>query len=252
MLANTEASISTKTQNITANGHYQVTVPLSPFSKTFSFDLGLDAFLKAKTAGNVHAEINPTLTIGFDVTAGAASLDVGQTRFDVGFALSLPGFQGTFSLNRLLFTKAVDAGTNFNGDLGFKFASGGALDAQFSGQANVLLDLSMSFVDPALNAPFNPTFHTTLELDWGFGANNQLAAPHISLVNVGLEADSFLHGFLGDVVKTAQKFTKPIQPFIDIFQTPVPILSASTAAKQSARSCSKAPAHQRLSKTVSS
>jgi hypothetical protein len=225
-LQNTEASIDSQTRNITANGHYQVTVPLPLLSKTFPFDLGLDAFLKAAAAGNVHAVINPTLMIGFDVTGGAASLDAGQTRFDIGFALSLPGFQGTFSLNGLLFTKAVDAGTSFNGDLGYRFASGGALNPQFSGEANVLLDLSMSFVDPALNAPFNPTFRTRLDLDWGFGTNNQLAAPHISLVNVGLEADSFLRGFLGDVVRTAQKFTKPIQPFIDIFQTPVPILSA--------------------------
>ena len=225
-LQNTEASINTQTQNITANGHYQVNVPLPSLSKTFSFDLGLDAFLKAKAVGNVHAEINPALTIAFDVSGGAASLDVGQTRFDIGFGLSLPGFQGTFSLNGLLFTKAVDAGTNFNGDLGFKFATGGALAAQFSGAANVLLDLSMSFVDPASNASFNPTFRTTLDMDWGFGANNQLAAPQISLVNMGLEAGSFLRGFLGDVVKTVQKFTKPIQPFVDIFQTPVPILSA--------------------------
>jgi hypothetical protein len=225
-LQNTEASINSQTQNVTADGHYQVTVPLPSLSKTFRFDLGLDAFLKATAAGSVHAEIDPTLTIGFDVTGGAASLDVGQTRLDIGFGLSLPGFQGTFSLNGLLFTKAVDAGTRFNGDLGFQFASGGALDAQFSGAANVLLDLSMSFVDPALNASFNPTFRTTLDVDWAFGANNQLAAPNISLVNVGLEADSFLRGFLGDVVKTAQKFTKPIQPFVDVFQTPVPILSA--------------------------
>jgi hypothetical protein len=206
-LGNTESSINSQTQNITANGHYQVAVPLPSLSKTFDFDLGLDAFLKATAAGNVNAEINPRLSIGFDVTAGVASLDVSQTRFDVGFGLSLPGFQGTFSLNGLLFTKAVDAGTSFNGDLGFKFAPGGALEPQFSGVANVRMDLSMSFVDPALNASFNPSFRTRLDMDWGFGTNNQLAAPNISLVNVGLDADSFLRGFLGDVIKTAQKFT---------------------------------------------
>ena len=225
-LQNTESSINSHTQNITANGHYQVNVPLPSLSKTSRFDLGLDAFLKAMAAGTVHTEINPTLKIAFDVTAGAASLDIGQTRLDIGFGLSLPGFQGTFSLNGLLFTRAVDAGTSFNGNLGFQFANGGALNPQFSGQADVLLDMSMSFVDPALNASFNPTFRTRLDIDWGFGSNNQLAAPNVSLVNMGLEADSFLRGFLGDVVKTAQKFTKPIQPFIDIFQTPVPILSA--------------------------
>jgi hypothetical protein len=225
-LVNTEDGINTQTQSITANGHYRVTVPLSSLSRTFQFDLGLDAFLKANAAGNVSAQINPTLTVAFDVTAGRASLDVGQSRFDIGFGLSLPGFQGTFSLNGLLFTRAVDAGTSFNGDLGFQFAGGGALASQFSGVAHMLLDLSMSFADPALNAPFNPTFRTTLDMNWGFGASNQLATPNIALVNVGLDAGSFLHGFLGDVVKTAQRFTRPIQPFIDVFQAPVPIVSA--------------------------
>ena len=226
VLVDTESSISSQVEHIASDGHYQVTVPLPSLSKTFDFDLGLDAFLKATAAGNVHAEINPALSIAFDVTAGAAVLDVGQTRLDIDFGLSLPGFQGTFSLNGFLFTRAVDAGTNFNGDLGFKFAPGGALVPQLSGQANVLLDVSMSFVDPALSPSFNPTFDATLDMKWGFDANNQLTAPSVSLVNAGLEADSFLHGFLGDVVKTVQKFTKPIQPFIDVFQTPVPIVSA--------------------------
>ena len=67
------------------------------------------------------------------------------------------------------------------------------------------------------HAQQDPTFRTTLDMDWGFGANNQLTAPSIQLGNFGLDASSFLHGFLGDIVKTAQKFTKPIQPFIDVF-----------------------------------
>src|SRR5262249_1319306 len=150
-----------------------------------------------------------------------------QTRLDVGFNFGLPGFQGAFSFNGLLFTRAVDAGTNFSGNLGFQFASGGALASQFSGEARVRLGLSMSFVDPALNASFNPTFRTNRTLNWAIDPQtNQLAAPSVQLADLGLDADSFLHGFLGDVVKTAQKFTKPIQPFIDVFQTPVPILSA--------------------------
>ena len=220
MLQNSEASIDAQTQNITTNGHYQVTVALPSLSETFSFNLGLDAFLQATAVGNVHADINPTLTIGFDLTNGEVALDVGQTHFDIGFGISLPGFQGTFSFNHLLYTKAVDAGTSFNGSLGFNFVSGGGLDAHFTGNAHVLMGLSLSFVDPdpATNASFNPVFRTTLDMNWGFGANNQLAAPSIQLVNMGLEADSFLHGFVGDVVKTAQKFTKPILPFIDFLR----------------------------------
>ena len=66
-----------------------------------------------------------------------------------------------------------------------------------------------------------------LELDWGFDTqSHELAAPHIALKNFSLDVDSFMHGFLGDIVTTVQKYTKPLQPFIDVFNTPVPILSA--------------------------
>ena len=82
-------------------------------------------------------------------------------------------------------------------------------------------------MDPAFDPSFNPTFRTTLDLDWAINtANNQMLAPTVSLVNFGLDVESFMDGFLGDVVETVQKFTKPIQPFVDIFQTPVPIISA--------------------------
>ena len=50
--------------------------------------------------------------------------------------------------------------------------------------------------------------------------------PQIALKDFGLDADSFLHGFIGDVAKTVQRYTEPLQPFIDMFDTPVPILSA--------------------------
>jgi hypothetical protein len=226
ILQNLESKISPQTQSIINDGHYQITVGLPTLAKTLGFNLGLDAFLQAKAVGNVQVSVNPTLNVGFDYTGGNVSLDLGQTRFDIGFGVSLPGFEGTFSLNGLLFAKAVDQGTNFNGVLGFGFASGGGLSPQFSGNAHVLMGLSLSFVDPALDVAFNPVFRTTLDMNWGFGANNQLTTPSIQLVNMGLEADSFLDGFLGDVVTTVQKFTKPIQPLIDIFQTPVPILSS--------------------------
>ena len=219
-------SIEADTQGMAINGHHALTVPLPSLARTFTFDLGLDAFLLVTTAGGVSAAINPSLTIGFDYQNGVVTLDADETALDIGFNLSLPNFQATMSFNGLLFTHAVDAGTNFQGDLGFHFDAGGGVTADFTGVAQVRMALTMSFVDPAQGASFNPTFHTTLDLDWGFGANNQLMTPIIELQNFSLDADSFLHGFLGDVVKSVQKFTKPIQPFIDMFETPVPIVSA--------------------------
>jgi hypothetical protein len=87
--------------------------------------------------------------------------------------------------------------------------------------------LSLSLVDPALNASFNPRFFTDLELDWGFDTQgDQLKVPVIAFRNFSLDADSFMQGFLGDTVKGVQKFTKPMQPFIDMFEQPVPIVSS--------------------------
>lgn len=226
ILQDSLASLEAQTQNLN-NGHHQLAVPLPSFSETFTFDLGLDAFLQVTTAGGVSATINPVLNVGFNYQNGVVSLDTANTGLDIGFNLALPNFQATMSFNGLLFTKAVDQGTNFQGNLGFNFNSGGGITADFSGEAHVRLGLTMSFVDPAIDADFNPTFRSNFEMDWGFNtANNELLAPSIRLVGFSLEADSFLQGVMGDIISTVQKVTKPIQPFIDVFDTPVPILSA--------------------------
>ena len=121
ILQDSLSSIEAQTQNITNNGHYNRTVPLPALAKTFTFDLGLDAFLQVSTAGGVNAAINPVLNVGFDYQAGVVSLDTLNTNLDLGFDLSLPNFVATMSLNGLLFTRAVDAGTTFQGNLGFTF-----------------------------------------------------------------------------------------------------------------------------------
>ena len=111
--------------------------------------------------------------------------------------------------------------------MGFNFDTNFGIEANFSGDAHVRLGLSLSLVDPALNASFNPRFFTDLELDWGFDTqSDQLKVPVIAFRNFSLDADSFMQGFLGDTVKGVQKFTKPMQPFIDMFEQPVPIVSS--------------------------
>ncbi|MGD9635611.1 MAG: putative Ig domain-containing protein [Pirellulales bacterium] len=179
------------------------------------------------TSGGVAGSITPTLNIAFDVSGTSATLDVAHTNLDLGFGLTLPGFQATMSFNGLLYTHAVDQGSNFSGHLLFGFDSGGGVAPQFSGDAHIRLGLTLSFVDPSLGASFNPTFRTDFQLDWGLDTtSNQLKIPQIALKNFSLDVDSFTHNFLGDIVTTVQKYTKPLQPFIDTFETPVPILSA--------------------------
>jgi hypothetical protein len=216
LLQNSLQSIEAKTQNI-SSGHFQLAIPLPSISHTFTFNLGLDAFLKVSTTGGVTASINPTLNVGFDYQNGNVTLDTAHTNLDIGFGLSLPNFQATGSLNGLLYTHVVDQGTSFSGHLLFSFDSGNSVSAHFSGDAHIRFGLSLSFVDPAFHASFNPTFVTQLQLDWGIDdQSNQLKVPNIVLKDFGLDADSFMHSFVGDIVTTVQKYTKPLKPFIDM------------------------------------
>lgn len=233
LLQDSQASIQSQTASITASGHYQIAIPLPTITHTFTFDLGLDALLQVSTSGGVAASLTPTLNIGFDYNGTNVSLDTSHTNLDLGFGLTLPNFQATASLNGYLFTHIADAslanqtGTSFNGHLKFGFDASNSVSPQFSGDAHVRLNMDLSFIDPATHASFNPTFHTQFQLDWGLDtASNHLQTPHIAFKNFSLDVDSFTHNFLGDIIKTAQKYTKPLQPFIDMFDTPVPILSA--------------------------
>ena len=226
LLENTLADLQQATQGV-ADGHHQIAIALTTISHTFTFDLGLDALLQVSTSGGVAGSITPTLNIGFDVSGTSATLDVAHTNLDLGFSLSLPDFQATMSFNHFLYAHAVDQGTNFAGHLIFGFDDGGSISPQFSGDAHIRLGLTLSFVDPTLGASFNPTFRTDFQLDWGLDtASNQLKIPQIALKNFSLDADGFLNGFIGDIATTVRKYTKPLQPFIDTFETPVPILSA--------------------------
>jgi hypothetical protein len=226
ILQDSLASIETQTQNLTS-GHYQLAVPLPAISQTFQFDLGLNSFLQFSTSGGVAVTFNPVLNIGFDYQNGSATLNASQTNLDLGLNVSLPNFTATLTFNSLLYANAVDEGTNFSMHLGFGFDTDGSIDPHFSGDANVLLGLTLSFVNPALNAPFNPVFKTDFDMDWSIDTqSNQMEAPTIKLKNLSLDVSSFVHGFLGDILSTVQKYTKPLEPFIDVFDKPVPILSA--------------------------
>ncbi len=149
LLENTLADLQQATQGL-ADGHHQIAIALTTISNSFAFDLGLDALLQVSAAGDVAGSIMSTLNIGFDVSGTSATLDVAQTNLDLGFSLTLPGFQATMSLNHLLYTHAVDQGTNFAGHLLFGFDAGGGVTPQFSGDAQIRLGLTLSFVDPAL------------------------------------------------------------------------------------------------------
>src|SRR4051794_5845373 len=122
VLTNALDKIEAQTQSVTS-GHFQLAIPLTTISHTFTFDLGLDALLQVSTSGGVTASLTPTLNVGFDFDGTSVTLDKAHTNLDLGFGLSLPNFQATASLNGLLYTRISDAslagqpGTTFTGHL---------------------------------------------------------------------------------------------------------------------------------------
>ncbi len=224
-LSNIETTLDTYTIK---DGSNQITVPLPQLSHSFDINLGLDAFLKLTTTGSVTASINPVIDIGFNYDNGTVTLDPTTSDLDIGFSITLPGFTANASLDRYLFTQIADQGTDFEGHLKFGFdPNDNNVSATSSGNAHIVFGLTLSFADPSLNASFNPKFFTQLQIDWGIdSANNTMNPPTVTLKNFSLDADSFMHNFVGDIVTSVQKYTKPLEPFIDMFDQPVPILSA--------------------------
>ncbi len=124
-------SLASQVDSLT-NGRFELAVPLPSFSDTFTFDLGLDAFLQVRTSGGVSASINPVLNVAFNLTDGVPSLDPTKTGLDINFVIGLPNFELTASLNGFLYAKAVDAGTAFSGKLGFTFDTGYHIQPHFA------------------------------------------------------------------------------------------------------------------------
>jgi N-acetylneuraminic acid mutarotase len=214
-----------------SNTHVQLKVPLFTLTPSFNINLGLDSFLKA--TGTVSATITPTLNLdfNFDPNTLTPSLDFSTTNLDIHFDVTAPNFQGSLSLDGFLYTTAQDAGTDLSGDLSFGFDSHNNLQSQFSGDAHVLLALTISFVDPNSGASFNPKFMTTLDMNWPFDfgtqqGTNSLSTPSISLKDFSIDVGSLMQGFMGDIVHGLQKFTEPLQPLVDLFsKTEIPLLS---------------------------
>lgn len=230
LLENKVSEIQSALDNLPAtDGHNHISLQLQSIPASFNIDLNLDAFLKVSvsTPNGVNVMITPAIDIGFNYDNGTVTLDPTTSDLDIGFSVSLPGFTAQASLDGYLFTQIADQGTNFNGDLKFNFdPNDNNVSAAFSGTAHILFGLTLSFVDPSLHASFNPEFTTQLQLDWGIGSPTDTSQPTIKLKDFSLDADSFMHNFVGDLVTSAQKYTKPLEPFIDMFNKPVPIVSA--------------------------
>ncbi|MDT8424115.1 MAG: calcium-binding protein, partial [Desulfuromonadales bacterium] len=113
--------------------------------------------------------------------------------------------------------------------------------------AELMLYLEVNASDlglPADTAAGIPKVQSEFVLDWGIGSYNssspedstfvsvtdignaiQDGLHYVGFSHVSLDAGSFLSDVLGPIVSEVKKITEPVQPFIEVITTPIPILS---------------------------
>src|SRR5438874_8830901 len=55
--------------------------------------------------------------------------------------------------------------------------------------------------------------------------NSPFDLSYVAFENIGLDLGSFFSDFLKPLVKGIQDVTNPLQPFIDVFTSPIPVIS---------------------------
>lgn len=135
---------------------------------------------------------------GHDATAGF-SLDLSSSDDKVGIA----------DLGNLTFTPKLTGSADISLHLKAGINAGGLVSDKFvSALPSIVADLNLSagFTLPAVNG-------------------NAFTLSHVSMDHIGLDLGSFFSEFLSPLVQGIKQATQPLQPFIDVFTAPIPVIS---------------------------
>jgi hypothetical protein len=171
----------------------------------------------------------------------------GNHDFSLAANLSVPNFSATGTLAHLLQIKleedkADNAGndtglpsqgaTSFNPTFNLDLPAGhlspsdvANSKASLTGQAKVNLGMLVSFGG---STQF-PSFKTNFHLDWTLDTTDTTqtigSKPTVQFKSVEVDAGSYIGQFLGPILQKIQTVTRPLQPLIDVLETPVPVIS---------------------------
>jgi Ca2+-binding RTX toxin-like protein len=224
------------------------------YSQSLPFDLGVPA-LGLHSADGVTVGINWNLNVGFglDYTHGFYFLlgDAAHPEVSVKAFVDLPS---DITGNLLFFKVNVkdntpntpgvtdDATANLSLDLSdggdpsnrkITLDQLGNLDVAFNASASANIDVHITAgIDPGSNVSGKavaalPKIVTDFKLDWTFDALHPSdgGLTFVGFKDIGLDLGSFFTDFLKPVIGGIQDVTKPLQPFIDVFTSPIPVIS---------------------------
>ncbi|HEV8604724.1 MAG TPA: calcium-binding protein [Tepidisphaeraceae bacterium] len=217
-----------------------------------SFDLGLPVLgLKSDSPMDLTLNWGANLGFGIDFEHGFYFViddDASNPELTVDATLDLPSITGN-----LLFLKITAEDNHPGDDLGVHFnldLQGGTddklgladlldLDADVSltGEANIDLGLRAGInagdkingknvsALPTIVADFK--LQATMNLSSASDATNNspFDLDYVAFEDIGLDLGTFFSDFLRPLVKGIQEVTDPLQPFIDVFTSPIPVIS---------------------------
>ncbi|NEQ38756.1 MAG: beta-propeller fold lactonase family protein [Okeania sp. SIO3I5] len=196
--------------------------------------LGLDVDGKAEVGLDYEFDLN----FGVNYTNGFYFDTSSKDELEIGLNAKIPDFNADAELGFLNFQVQDDAknpskiGTSFTIDLqdsgGKLFAkeissvkSEKLIDADITGGVDINLKLESNLNKSAVL----PSINSDLNIDWSLDKPNEV--PNVEFNNVSLNMGSLFDSFVTPVLGEVQKVTKPIQPFIDLLQRPIPGFSSS-------------------------
>ena len=222
---------------------------IASVSTPLATDIGLP-LLGLKVGGNADTKIGYDFKLGFgvDKTKGFF-LDTAQDSLDLKLGVTTPNLSTDAGLGFLTF-KAKDAGTKFDGDFAIDLKSASPdkllflsdvtaigsnyqnlVDAKLKGDADVELNLGATTGVKGL-----PSVSTDLSVKWNFNGLSSADptkpgsfgnAPAIAFNHVTVDAGSAISDFIGPVLKEVKDVTEPLQPIIDIINSPLPVINLS-------------------------
>ncbi len=204
---------------------------------TFSYDLQLGFGVNATdgvyidsskdsafpTSFNINAAVTlPNTT--FTGTLGYLQLNVNNdekspTSFSTQFAITLTDPSGPEGNQHLTAEKLGQYGVS------------SIVSAAITAKVNVNLDLSTSFTNVSQGTL--PELDTVFNVSWPFSVtfsngsfSTSLPAPTIAFNQVKIDLGSYFSSFVRPILTDVQNIIKPIQPLINVLETPIPVLSA--------------------------
>ena len=196
-----------------------------PSDLEVNVDVVLMELMATGQIGPLQLDVTQMTVAELDVPSDAYPEDeISRSQINIG-TVANPEIVEAINALRGRFTINIGDGIDGNGRLGLDEIGSvtDSIDANLAAVASLHLNAMASLGG---DANF-PSVGTEIHLYWGFDNVENISAvlPTIEFRDVGLNMGEFISDFFGGALEVVQDVIEPLQPIIDIFTTPIPVIS---------------------------